>query len=120
MGGAADQVASYLKERYVEGASLTDALHLAVAALGHTDADDRVIAIEDLEVAVLDRTRTRSRKFSRLRPTRLAELLSDRGPVSPPADAHPDATDSASVPDPAPQESSTPPDNEPPVAPPVS
>ncbi len=34
MGGAADVVASYLKERYAEGASLADALGLAVAALG--------------------------------------------------------------------------------------
>ena len=36
MGGAADVVAAYFKERYVEGASLEDALRLAVAALGHT------------------------------------------------------------------------------------
>ena len=34
MGGAADVVASYLKERYAEGASLEDALRLGVAALG--------------------------------------------------------------------------------------
>ena len=34
MGGAADVVAEYLKERYAEGATLDDALHLAVAALG--------------------------------------------------------------------------------------
>ena len=37
MGGAADVVAAYLKEHYAEGASLADALRLAVAALGHTD-----------------------------------------------------------------------------------
>src|SRR4249919_2403163 len=34
MGGAADTVATYLKEHYSENASLSDALHLAVAALG--------------------------------------------------------------------------------------
>ena len=33
----------------------------------------------DLEVAVLDRTRTQPRKFSRLGPARLDELLGDRG-----------------------------------------
>lgn len=75
MGGAADSVAGYLQERYVEGASLSDALGLAVAALGHTDAEDRSIEVSDLEVAVLDRTRPQRRKFSRLSPARLDSLL---------------------------------------------
>ena len=85
MGGAADVVAAYFKERYVEGASLEDALRLAVAALGHTsnergESDDRVIPAEDLEVAVLDRTRTQPRKFRRILAPRLTELLGKRGP----------------------------------------
>jgi proteasome alpha subunit len=83
MGGAADAVAEYLQSRYTEGASLSDALHLAVAALGHSETDDRVIPVEDLEVAVLDRTRTQPRKFRRLAPARLAALLEDRGPATP-------------------------------------
>ncbi len=87
MGGAADVVAEYLKSRYTEGATLDDALHLAVAALGHTDATDRVIPVEDLEVAVLDRTRTQPRKFRRLAPARLAGLLADRGPSEPAPEA---------------------------------
>ena len=86
MGGAADVVADYLKSRYVQGASLDDALHLAVAALGHTDATDRVIPVEDLEVAALDRTRTQPRKFRRLAPARLTSLLADRGPSEPAPD----------------------------------
>jgi proteasome alpha subunit len=81
IGGAADVVASYLKEQYAEGAALADALRLAVASLGHTDSEDRVIPVEDLEVAILDRTRSRPRKFARLRPTRLEELLGERGPA---------------------------------------
>jgi proteasome alpha subunit len=80
MGGAADVVGAYLKERYVDAGSLADAVGLAVAALGHTDAEDRVIPTEDLEVAILDRTRSQPRKFTRLRPARLDELLGDRGP----------------------------------------
>jgi proteasome alpha subunit len=85
MGGAADTVASYLQEHYTEGAGLHEALRTAVAALGHTADDkghtaDRVIPEEDLEVAVLDRTRAQPRKFSRIRPARLSELLGDRGP----------------------------------------
>ncbi|WP_442940327.1 proteasome subunit alpha [Nocardioides sp. B-3] len=83
MGGAADIVATHLKEHYVEGASLEDAMHVAVAALGHTDSGDRVIPVDDLEVAILDRTRTQPRKFVRLRPSRLVEILGDRGPEQP-------------------------------------
>jgi len=83
MGGAADVVGGYLKERYVEGAALVDALDLAVAALGHTESQDRVIAVKDLEVAILDRTRSQPRKFVRLRPARLDELLAGRGATSP-------------------------------------
>ena len=85
MGGAADVVSGYLAEHYQEGASLAEALTLAVAALGRStnergEPDDRVIPVKDLEVAVLDRTRAQPRKFSRLRPDRLEALLGDRGP----------------------------------------
>src|SRR4051794_40664480 len=89
MGGADEVVAAYLEEHYTENASLSDALHVAVAALGKgatengTPAVDRVIAASDLEVAVLDRTRSQPRKFLRLLPARLEALLGDRGPVSP-------------------------------------
>lgn len=79
MGGAADAVAGYLRERHTDGSSLGDALTVAVAALGHSESEDRVIPVGDLEVAVLDRTRAQPRKFSRLRPARLEELLGDRG-----------------------------------------
>jgi proteasome alpha subunit len=81
MGGAADTVASYLRENYTEGAPLADALRVAVASLGHSQKSDRVIPAEDLEVAVLDRTRAPPRKFSRIRPARLSELLGERGPA---------------------------------------
>ncbi len=80
MGGAAESVAGYLQDRYAAGATLAEALRLAVAALGHTDAGDRVIPVDDLEVAVLDRTRAQPRKFRRLGPVRLQELLGARGP----------------------------------------
>jgi proteasome alpha subunit len=84
MGGDAETVASYLSENYAEGASLADALRVAVAALGHAteggQTTDRVIPVSDLEVAVLDRTRTQPRKVARIRPSRLEELLGDRGP----------------------------------------
>jgi len=83
MGGAADTVAAHLESNYSEGASLNDTLHAAVAALGHSDTEDRVIPVDDLEVAVLDRTRSQPRKFSRIGPARLKSLLGDRGPEAP-------------------------------------
>jgi proteasome alpha subunit len=79
MGGAADVVAGHLKEHYVAGSSLDEALRVAVAALGHSEKDDRVIPVSDLEVAALDRTRAQPRKFLRLREARLAEILGTRG-----------------------------------------
>ena len=79
MGGAADVVATALREHYVEGASLEEAVRLAVTALGHSETEDRVIAADALEVAVLDRTREQPRKFLRLRAPRLTEILGERG-----------------------------------------
>ena len=62
MGGDAETVSSYLAEHYVDGSPLGDALAVAIAALGHSteggQTTDRVIPVGDLEVAVLDRTRS--------------------------------------------------------------
>ncbi len=80
MGGAADVVAGHLKDNYVTNADLATALRLAVAALGHTESADRVLPIDDLEVAILDRTRAQPRKFVRILGERLATLLGERGP----------------------------------------
>jgi proteasome alpha subunit len=104
MGGSADTVTSHLREHYREGASLEDAVRLAVEALGGSDGENREIAAHDLEVAVLDRTRSRKRKFQRIAAPRLASMLGRGGdssghhagestnpsqepPVAPPADA---------------------------------
>lgn len=106
VGGAADVVAGYLADHYREGASLTEALTLAVAALGRSnnergESEDRVIPVKDLEVAVLDRTRSRPRKFSRILPARLEALLGERGgaPAADPSgdtsDGHPPGTASS-------------------------
>jgi proteasome alpha subunit len=91
MGGAADVVAAHLTEHYVAGCTLEEALRVAVAALGHSESDDRVIPVGDLEVAALDRTRSQPRKFLRLREPRLAEILGVRGPAEPAATAPEDA-----------------------------
>ncbi len=83
MGGAVDTVAGFLESRYEEGLALDDALQLAVAALGHSDSSDRVISDSNLEVAVLDRTRSQPRKFRRIRPDALGRMLGERGPAEP-------------------------------------
>jgi proteasome alpha subunit len=133
MGGDAETVAAYLQEHYSEGCSLQEALSVTVAALGHSASEDRVIPTSDLEVAVLDRTRSQPRKFARILPARLDTLLGDRGPgqhaVPIPEDGDPGTPSSEpdvdSPTDPTDQVSgSVPPledpdSGEPPVAPPL-
>ena len=78
MGGNSEPIASYMKERHDSSASLAIALQLAVAARVQPVADGaeaRVIAADDLEAAVLDRTRPR-RAFKRLLDKPLETLLS--------------------------------------------
>jgi proteasome alpha subunit len=116
MGGAADVVGAYLKEQYAEGAPFADAVRLAVAALGHTDSDDRAIPADDLEVAVLDRTRSQPRKFTRLRPARLEEILGERATQG--ARSEPDEAGAVESADPLGGSAGASSDGEPPIAPP--
>ncbi|WP_410793986.1 proteasome subunit alpha [Kribbella sp. C-35] len=81
MGGAADTVAEYIGEHYTEGISLAGALRLAVDALGHDGTEVRELTPEQLEVAVLDRTRTQVRKFKRISEESLAGILSESSPA---------------------------------------
>ncbi len=75
MGGGSEPLAAYVKERHDGAATLEQALRLGVEALGHSsDGQVRTIAADDLEAAVLDRTRPR-RAFSRLVGPRLERLL---------------------------------------------
>jgi proteasome alpha subunit len=86
MGGSADLVSEYLGEHYREGLGLDEALRVAVEALGHDGQQTRRLSAGQLEVAVLDRTRTQARKFRRITGRRLGELLgNDNGGARPPA-----------------------------------
>ncbi|WP_370248499.1 proteasome subunit alpha [Nocardioides sp.] len=106
MGGSAEAVATRLREADVVGAPLADALRAAVTALGHSETGDRVIPVGDLEVAVLDRTRAQTRKFLRLMPARLEDLLGERAAApAPDASAAPGAPAAGT--------------DEPPIAPPA-
>jgi proteasome alpha subunit len=76
MGGNSDQITSQLKRSHEEGLSLSGALKVAVDALARDSAGEpRTITATQLEVAVLDRTRTQQRKFKRIVGAPLVRLL---------------------------------------------
>jgi proteasome alpha subunit len=75
MGGSAETIGTWLDEHYREGMPLDDALKMAVEALGRDADPAREIPANRLEVAVLDRNRTRRRKFSRINGAALEALL---------------------------------------------
>jgi proteasome alpha subunit len=106
MGGSTEQTTTFLKEHYTEGAPMADAIRLAVEALGQGENSARVIPAEDLEVAVLDRTRSQQRKFKRLNGASLRPILGDREQPAQPAPEPPAAEPSTG--------------GETPVAPPVA
>ncbi|MDO9380062.1 MAG: proteasome subunit alpha [Nocardioidaceae bacterium] len=66
MGGQAETVGTWLSEHFTEGLDLDAALRLATDALGHDGPEPRTVEANFLEVAVLDRTRARPRKFRRV------------------------------------------------------
>jgi proteasome alpha subunit len=86
VGGQSEQVLSKLREQYAEGQQLTDALRGAVKALlagsppGAPNNGERTLAAANLEVAVLDRTRTR-RLFKRITGAQLDGLLAEPAPA---------------------------------------
>ncbi len=102
MGGTTDPISAQLKETYRSGLELGAAIGIAVAALqatatpassssssgsgnGPGAATDRVLGVSALEVAVLDRNRSR-RTFRRITGGTLRELLPEpnRTPDAPP------------------------------------
>jgi proteasome alpha subunit len=120
MGGPAEQVADYVGEHFTDGISLAGALRLAVDALGHDGTEVRQLTPDQIEVAVLDRTRTQVRKFKRISDETLARILSESRPDSEPTKATEEApaaeaTTTASAADDAPV---APPEDDTPVAPP--
>jgi proteasome alpha subunit len=81
MGGSADVIAEVVGRGFSSGLNLADAAKLAVRALGADGgpnaAAPRVLGVEALEVAILDRNRAMPRKFRRIKGDRLAALLAD-------------------------------------------
>ncbi len=112
MGGAAEAVTKYLQERYAPGLSRDEAIALAAAALGQNETGHRDIPAGDLEVAVLDRTRTQDRKFKRVHADTLTGIL---GTSAEPAPEPAPSSNGDSPSDPPPSDVA--PGDEPPVAP---
>ena len=104
MGGAAEAVTANLKEHYREGLSRDEALKVTAQALGQGESGSRSIPARDLELAVLDRTRSQARKFRRLSGQALRDVLGDDR----------EAQESPQAPDATPDDA---PEGEPPVAP---
>ena len=71
LGGQADQIIESLKEQYQPGMSLGDALKLGAKVLG---SDGAALSADQLEVALLDRSRPR-RAFRRIKNDELTSLL---------------------------------------------
>ncbi len=114
MGGSAEQVTQHVQEAYRPGLTLDEALTITTEALGYHESGSRVIPVESLEAAILDRTRTQTRKFKRLGAAQLRSVLAGRDEA--PADETP--AEPAAPADDAP---TAPPadDSDPPIAPPL-
>jgi proteasome alpha subunit len=74
VGGHAEDLTEALKGRYESGWDLPTSVRTAVQALG-TTPEPREIPPEQIEAAVLERTRPQRRKFRRLAPDEVAGFL---------------------------------------------
>jgi proteasome alpha subunit len=72
MGGRSEELAGHLRDEYKEELALKDAVLLATTAL--SKVEDGAVQAENLEAAVLDRTRGR-RKFRRLTDQELSAIV---------------------------------------------
>lgn len=77
VGGNADSIGNYLGQKHRAGLSLVEALKLAVDGLARdpNGGAPRTLTPDQLEVAVLDRTRFQQRKFKRILGGQLGRLL---------------------------------------------
>ncbi|WP_410539225.1 proteasome subunit alpha [Streptomyces sp. KL2] len=80
VGGNSDQIGNYLEQRHRDGMTLAEALKLAVGSLSRdSNGGERTLTADQLEVAVLDRTRPQQRKFKRVLGRQLSRLLEEGG-----------------------------------------
>ncbi len=92
MGGSAEVISTNVGNGFTAGLDLAAAIQLAVRALsedGGANGSLRELGVEALEVAILDRTRARPRKFRRITGSRLGALLGGSVPADPGVEAPP-------------------------------
>jgi len=77
MGGSADQAVAHLEQHYIDAMNRDQSVALAVAALAAEgdDTEPRELDASNIEAAVLDRTRSRPRKFTRLSDAAVSRAL---------------------------------------------
>jgi proteasome alpha subunit len=75
IGGRSEAITLFIKDRYKVGVSLSDTLKLCTEAMESTTGQR--LAVQNLEVAVLDRNR-QGRKFRRLTTDEVTELIHPR------------------------------------------
>src|SRR5262245_20926707 len=76
MGGHAEELTDGLRDRYREGWDLREAVRTAVDLLAGTP-ERRELPVDQLEAGSLDHSRSQRRKFRRLSPADLQQLLAD-------------------------------------------
>jgi proteasome alpha subunit len=74
MGGSAEAIGTTVREGHQDGMTLAEGVQLAVRGLATSEGEPREISAAQLEVAVLDRTRSR-RLFRRLADAQLTTLM---------------------------------------------
>jgi proteasome alpha subunit len=74
MGGHAEDLTDALRDRFEEGWDLPTAIRTAVDVLGNAP-ERREVATDQVEAAVLDRTRPQRRKFRRIPAAELTDML---------------------------------------------
>jgi proteasome alpha subunit len=80
VGGNSDQINNYLEQRHRDDMSLSEAVTLAMESLARdNNGGERELTAEQLEVAVLDRSRPQKRKFKRVLGSQLGRLLEEQG-----------------------------------------
>jgi proteasome alpha subunit len=78
VGGNSDQINSYLEQRHRDDMTLAEAVKLGKESLARdNNGSEREVTADQLEVALLDRSRVQQRKFKRVLGSQLRRLLGE-------------------------------------------
>jgi proteasome alpha subunit len=78
VGGNSDQINSYLEQRHRDDMTLAEAVKLGMESLARdNNGGEREVTADQLEVALLDRSRVQQRKFKRVLGSQLERLLGE-------------------------------------------